>query len=163
MTVAFTAENGRDYRIERDVLLHDYELFEIGEIVTVRYLENAPRNADIVDTLTVGSQQEIIILLIVLIIALLYVVYFWVIRPAQINQRLETQGQLLIGTIQNAYPLKTSAGYKVNIEFSFKPPDEETMSRHSAKIRKDMVDKSLPISGTTVLILYVNKHFWRLM
>jgi hypothetical protein len=89
---------------------------------------------------------------------------YLVIRQVVRNLQLEREGQLIVGEVANSKGKSVKGGYyQVDIEYTFAFPEGYPLTRKESAIRNDLREKPLPVSGTPVMIVYLNPKLFRLL
>lgn len=162
----FQDENGNTITNEKDITREVYNRLNSAETVSIKYIPELPESAtlDVEQTQFFEQVQGTLFLLIVFIAVLVYILIFWVVRPAWHNQHLETNGWLVKAKLSNAHPTTSwFNAHIVNITFHFSTPQGKTIRGSVSKQRPDLKKKSLPFLGTPMTVLYVNDRLWKIM
>lgn len=159
-------EFGNRYEVEDlQVSRRIFERTVGGQTVTVSYDPDDPAGALPVnpDAEREGLTQTLI-LLAVMIAAVVWTVVFWLLRPVTRNSRLEADGETIPAVLLNAWPrAATGRAFVLNVSYTFEAPDGRSVMGRDSHRREDLKFKTMPQTGTPLLVRYVNRRLYRLM
>lgn len=163
LTYRYTDHQGTEHTVEHLVSGDLFFSTSVGREIDVSYEEGQRQRAE-----PVSSNEEAAALslsffgLLALIVVILWVLYFWLYRPSRINRTLERDGRFIVGQITRVWPIRAGRRNYINVQYTFKTPEGESISERETQAR-DLPERKLPKAGTPILVRYVNPSLYRLM
>ncbi len=152
--------DGGIYQYEESVNRDHYSLLPLGTRVTVRYVASNPENARLSGAFQWGTSLEPSLLLLGGLILLIIGIPIY--KQWQ-SFRFSRRGQLIDGTLIGSHGLYEPQGYSVRFKYTFVSPLGLTVKGKRTVKRRDLRRQSLPKSGRSVKVMYINDKSHRML
>jgi hypothetical protein len=140
-----------------------YDNTFIGTRVTVGYLPDDPTQATLAGRWRDDTERNTMLILGLSVGGVAIAIALGLAYTDLKNRRLSAHGHFIPAQLEEARTMRTRNGLDLHIKYSFLTPEGERLTKKASNIRNDLKNMPLPVPGTRMVVLYVDRRNFRLM